>query len=121
MIDDSILEYSVILFVFLSEKDLLFFLQRVIYVFVLYILIFNFDHILFVLINNAQQLALNLSEVLAYFVFVQVASFLFDDELWIDECLPERISISSWFFFFIVEFQWFLMELSVRPGSILVI
>lgn len=35
--------------------------------------------------------------------------------------VPERISISSRFFFFMVEFQWFLMELSVRPGSILVI
>jgi hypothetical protein len=29
--------------------------------------------------------------------------------------------MSSTFFFFMVEFQWFLMELSVRPGSILVI
>lgn len=69
MINDSILEDSVVLFVFLSEEDLLFFLQGVIYAFV-YILIFNFDHILFVLINNAEQLALNLSEVLAYLIFV---------------------------------------------------
>ena len=37
------------------------------------------------------------------------------------EYLPERIYISSKFFFFIVEFQWFLIELSVLPGSILVI
>ncbi len=29
--------------------------------------------------------------------------------------------MSSMFFFFIVEFQWFFIELSVRPGSILVI
>jgi hypothetical protein len=35
--------------------------------------------------------------------------------------VPERMSMSSMFFFFIVEFQWFFMELSVRPGSILVI
>lgn len=35
--------------------------------------------------------------------------------------LPSRIFIKSVFFFFIVEFQWFFIELSVRPGIILVI
>ena len=35
--------------------------------------------------------------------------------------LPVRISINSTFFFFMVEFQWFFIELSVLPGSILVI
>lgn len=36
-------------------------------------------------------------------------------------CLPFRALIISGTFFFIVEFQWFFIELSVRPGSILVI
>ena len=52
MIDDPVLQNSVILLVFLSKYNPLFFLQGVIYVFVLDILIFYFNHILFVLINN---------------------------------------------------------------------
>jgi hypothetical protein len=96
-------------------------LEGMLNVFVLDILIFYFDHILFVLVNNGQQLAFHLYKVLTHLMFIEVARLLLDNQIWIVLELPERMSISSIFFFFIVEFQWFLMELSVLPGSILVI
>jgi hypothetical protein len=43
------------------------------------------------------------------------------DQICVIFLLPERISMSYTFFFFMVEFQWFFIELSVLPGSILVI
>jgi hypothetical protein len=39
----------------------------------------------------------------------------------INQFVPFRAFIISGTFFFIVEFQWFLIELSVLPGNILVI
>lgn len=56
------------------------------------------------------------------FVLVEVRQFLFFDEFWkLVQKLPVMRFNISWYFFFMVEFQWFFIELSVRPGSILVI
>lgn len=54
-------------------------------------------------------------------VFERKCIFFFEMRSSISHRLPSSISMSSMFFFFMVEFQWFFIELSVRPGSILVI
>lgn len=54
VIDDSVLYYSEILLIFFCKADLLFFLQRVVYVFMLDIFIFDFDHILFILVDYSK-------------------------------------------------------------------
>jgi len=54
VIDDSVLYDSEILLIFFCKADLLFFLQRVVYVFVLDIFIFDFDHILFILVDYSK-------------------------------------------------------------------
>lgn len=51
MVDDSVLNDCEVLLIFFSKTDLLFFLQRVIYVFVLDIFIFDLDHILFIFVD----------------------------------------------------------------------
>ena len=86
-----------------------------------HISVFDFNDIFFVFVDGCQQFSLCFDEVLSDLGFVQEAGFFLEDEIWIGDSIPERISMSSIFFFFIVEFQWFLMELSVLPGSILVI
>lgn len=54
VINDSILYDSEILLILLCKSNFLFFLERVIYVFVLDIFIFDFDDILFVLIDDSK-------------------------------------------------------------------
>ena len=54
MINNSILYDSKILLIFLGKSNFLFLLEKVIYVFVLDIFIFDFDDILFVLIDNSK-------------------------------------------------------------------
>jgi len=54
VIDDSVLYDSEILLIFFCKADLLFFLQRDVYVFVLDIFIFDFDHILFILVDYSK-------------------------------------------------------------------
>ena len=51
VVDDSVLYDGEVLLIFFSKIDFLFFLQRVIYVFVLNIFIFDLDHILFILVD----------------------------------------------------------------------
>ena len=51
VVDDSVLYDGEVLLIFFSKTDFLFFLQRVIYVFVLNIFIFDLDHILFILVD----------------------------------------------------------------------
>jgi hypothetical protein len=87
----------------------------------LYILIFNLDDVLFIFVDNTEKFALDLDEMVRGIGLAEVEHFFLEDEIWIVSGLPVRMSMSSTFFFFMVEFQWFLMELSVRPGSILVI
>jgi len=120
VLDKPILQNSRILFVFFGERHLVFFLQRINNIFV-HILILYLNDILLVLIHNAKQLPLNSGIVLPHFIFVEKVHLFFCYEIWVGLKVPERSYISSRFFFFIVEFQWFLIELSVLPGSILVI
>jgi len=54
VIDDSVLYDSEILLIIFCKADLLFFLHRVVYVFVLDIFIFDFDHILFILVDYSK-------------------------------------------------------------------
>lgn len=85
------------------------------------IFIFDFDDIFFVFVDDAKELSLNFDKMVTDLVFGEEEHFLLDDEFCMLILVPERVSMSSMFFFFMVEFQWFLMELSVLPGSILVI
>jgi hypothetical protein len=52
---------------------------------------------------------------------VDEGGFDLEEEVCVCCVLPWRVRSMSETFFFMVEFQWFLMELSVRPGSIRVI
>jgi hypothetical protein len=58
------------------------------------ILIFDFDDILFILINDANEFPLYLYEVLINLVFIEVEHFLFGDEICINLSIPERMSMS---------------------------
>ena len=89
--------------------------------FAVYIFIFDFDDILFIVVDDAEEFPLDFEVVVVDFVLGEEADLLLEDEVYVKENLPERMSMSSMFVFFIVEFQWFFIELSVRPGSILVI
>ena len=59
--------------------------------------------------------------MLTHFMLIQKSCLFLENQIYIQIQLPDSIYIRSWFFFFIVEFQWFLIELSVRPGNIFVI
>lgn len=85
------------------------------------VLILDLDDVLLVIVNNGKQFPFDLEEVLGGLVFGEVGKFFAEDEVCVGRGVPVSRSMSSAFFFFMVEFQWFLMELSVRPGSILVI
>jgi hypothetical protein len=121
VVDDSVLSDCEVFVVLFWEGEFLFFLLLEVVVFVLYIFIFDFDDIFFVLVDDAEQFSFDFDEMLSNFVFVEEIHFFFLYEVCMVLELPVSISMSSMFFFFMVEFQWFLMELSVRPGSILVI
>lgn len=113
---DPILRDSRILIVFLIIQGLLF-LETKLNNLALDILILDLYHIFLVLVDHTQQLTLDLYKMLRGIGLAEIEHLLLENEVWI----KWRISISSTFFFFIVEFQWFLMELSVLPGSIFVI
>lgn len=70
-----------------------------------HISVFDFNDIFFVFVDGCQQFSLCFDEVLSDLGFVQEAGFFLEDEIWIGDSIPERISMSSIFFFFIVEFQ----------------
>ncbi len=85
------------------------------------IFILDLDDILFIVVDDAEEFPLDLEVVIVDFALAEEVHLLLEDEVYLSGGVPERMSMSSMFFFFMVEFQWFLMELSVRPGSILVI
>lgn len=120
MFDDPVLEDSEVLVVLFGDHEFLP-LHAKLGGFVGNISILDFDHVFLVFVDDAQHLPLDLGEMLTHLGLVEEAGLLLEDEVCIGKGLPDRISMSSMFFFFMVEFQWFLMELSVRPGSILVI
>lgn len=76
VLNDSILHDSKIPLIVLSKSNLLLFLQNVVYVFVLDIFIFDLDDILFILIDDSEQLAFYFGEMLADLIFVQEVHLL---------------------------------------------
>ena len=118
---DSILSNGHIIFHFFLERWEFLFLIPEFDIFVGNILIFNLNDVLFIFIDNRKQLPFDLDIMLGHLGLTEKEHLFLLDQICIIALLPERISINSTFFFFIVEFQWFLMELSVRPGSIFVI
>lgn len=120
MIYDPVLQDSEIFIIVLCKCDFLFFLEGVVDIF-MGMFVFDFNYVLFIFVDYAKQLTLNLDEVFSHLALRQKVHFLFYYQIWIFKHVPDRISISSTFFFFIVEFQWFFIELSVRPGNIFVI
>lgn len=73
--------------------------------FAVYILIFDLYHIFLILINDTEQFPLDLDEVVRGVSFAEVEHLFLENKVWIVGGLPVRMSISSTFFFFMVEFQ----------------
>jgi hypothetical protein len=69
------------------------------------ILIFNLNDILFIFIDDSQQLPLDLDIVLRHFSLTEEEHLFLLDQICVIFLLPERISMSYTFFFFMVEFQ----------------
>lgn len=77
VIYNFILQGSKIFISILCESNLLFFLQGMLYVFMMDIFIFNLNDILFVLIDYAEEFTLDFGEVLSNLVFVEEEHLLF--------------------------------------------
>jgi hypothetical protein len=80
MLFHSILSNRHILLHFLLKRYLLF-LKAKLRTLISNILIFNLDHILFILINNVEQLSLNLSIMLSNLILIQENHLLFEYEI----------------------------------------
>jgi hypothetical protein len=84
--------------------------------------VLNFQKDFLVCKDIIKQLLLLVQVVIRSFSLLQISCLLIAFyDVWISKKEPYRIFINSWVFFFIVEFQWFLIELSVLPRMILVI
>lgn len=106
MVNDSILKDGKVMpFAFLRDDKLFLFEALFTELMMLNIAIFDFDDIFLVLVDCGQELSLYLAKVLANFVLIEEAGLLLEDEICMTSTLPERIYISSAFFFFMVEFQ----------------
>ncbi len=91
--------------IILVGKTKLLFLNSELSMPILYVFIFNFDNIFLIFVNNSKKFTLYFDEMVTNLVFVEEVHFFFLNKIWVRKVLPERISMSSMFFFFIVEFQ----------------
>lgn len=69
------------------------------------IFIFDFDDVFLVFVDDAKEFSLDFDEMVGDLVFGEEEHFLLDDEFCMLKVVPERVSMSSMFFFFMVEFQ----------------
>jgi hypothetical protein len=83
VINHSVLDNSEVLLILFWKTDFLFFLQRVIYVFVLDILIFDFDHILFIFVDYSEQFSFYFCEVLSHIILAQEVHFFLYYQIWV--------------------------------------